>query len=448
MTFKAGSSRFNIALPSYQWKNGEMVVVNGSFAVQNRIHNGIKQSIAYTLQNPVNGRKETVDIPWAVTAGSVAETKALFPSASEFYARNCTKKSETHSMSITSGKEIKTMISPVWTSNGKLSNVYKGRDHSFFLLSDGKTGVWMISHFSPPNETEVMRWASDMTHGLKALEDHGATRLIIDVTNNGGGIICLGCAAAYFIAPWESKTCYRYDIRLTDPLVSLFKRAHEEASRNSSFDASVFNMTMYGRTSEAKAMLSPNELLSPGRTRVRGGVAGRYSNLFTLDHDCIQSLDMVTDATKFPQLKRGWKIKDIGLLSNGICGSTCSNFARTLRDKHHIASFTYAFEGGMVVDYAALTQPFSKEVDGAPTLESLEFPLGRARIPFFEVYPDYDKKGEMPAEWVIADSEYYVDGVSSLDYEGCGMLSQALLLSSRKTKKKTLILLFKSKYFG
>ncbi|KAI9344049.1 hypothetical protein BDR26DRAFT_226529 [Obelidium mucronatum] len=202
--------------------------------------------------------------------------------------------------------------------DGQLSLVHKGKDHAFYVLADGKTGVWMISHFSPANETDTLRWANDMTYGLKALETHGVKRLVIDVTNNGGGIICLGCAAAYFIAPWKSKTCYRYDIRLTDPMIELFDRAHSESKKNATFDASVFNMTMYGRLESFKAMQRPRELLEPGRTKKRGNVKGRYSNLFTLDQDCLETLNQVTNEKLFPQLQRGWETKDISLLSNGI----------------------------------------------------------------------------------------------------------------------------------
>ncbi|KAJ3026051.1 UNVERIFIED_CONTAM: hypothetical protein HDU68_006290 [Siphonaria sp. JEL0065] len=389
--------------------------------------------------------KFILDVPWAVSPGNRMEANRLFPSSEEYYAKNCVVKKDEKPAS----QSIQALIKPTFASpemleyepstvagveDGQLSLVYKGKDHAFFVLADGKTGVWvrvgkMISHFSPPNDTETLRWASDMTHGLKALEDNGAKRLIIDVTNNGGGIICLGCAAAYFIAPWESKTCYRYDVRLSEPMEQLFYKAFEVSQQNSTFDASVFNMTEYGHLKSFKQIKTPHELLNPGRLRKRGGVQGKYTNLFTLDHLCLETLNQATNPKLFPQLKQGWKVKDIALLSNGLCGSTCSNFARTLRDKHGIASYTYggsrkgrfqpsAFEGGMVVEYDSLDLVgISPIIPGAPTMATLQFPV-RGRIPFFEVYPDYDKKGKTPAEWIPQDSEYYVDGVLSLDFEG------------------------------
>ncbi|KAJ3547212.1 hypothetical protein NMY22_g1745 [Coprinellus aureogranulatus] len=58
----------------------------------------------------------------------------------------------------------------------------------FFMLEDGKTGVLALGSFSAKNFTH---FGQALLDGLKGLKEKGAERLIVDVTNNGGGYICI-----------------------------------------------------------------------------------------------------------------------------------------------------------------------------------------------------------------------------------------------------------------
>ena len=58
----------------------------------------------------------------------------------------------------------------------------------FFLLDDGKTGVLALGSFSGDSLPNLMR---NLLNGLQSLKDKGATQLVVDVSNNGGGYICL-----------------------------------------------------------------------------------------------------------------------------------------------------------------------------------------------------------------------------------------------------------------
>ncbi|KAJ3089625.1 hypothetical protein HK100_007700, partial [Physocladia obscura] len=456
---KFKEARFNYALPSYQWLNHKLVTKNGSFAVQDRIHSGIKDSVTYTIdivsKKGVHSATDFI-VPWAafVGGGSLNETKTMFESASIFYEKNCVKKISSLEMKQIEEEEEfleATSVKPVFPAYlpsvvedgahgrqyankwelGKVSEIYSGKHHAFFGLEDGETGVWVISTFSPSNETESFNFAKDMMVGLTTLESLGSKKLIIDVTNNGGGTICLGCVAAYVVAPWESRTCYRYDIRVPKVLETIFTLSADQSQKNTSFDAGIFNISNFGRTTETTAMTSLSELLDPGRTSTRNGVANTYSNLFTLDHSCQETFAVALNASLFPQLQNGWKADNVAVVSNGFCGSTCANFCRTLRDKHGIRSYTYggggaaktpfqpsAFEGGMVLGYQSFDTVVSKNVAGAPATDDLVFPLARARFPFYEVYPDYDRNGTgLPAEWIPQVAEGQLENVNATDPE-------------------------------
>ena len=58
----------------------------------------------------------------------------------------------------------------------------------FFLLDDAKTGVLALGSFSGDSFANLQ---NNLLAGLQNLKDKGATQLIVDVSNNGGGYICL-----------------------------------------------------------------------------------------------------------------------------------------------------------------------------------------------------------------------------------------------------------------
>ncbi|KAG5641475.1 hypothetical protein DXG03_005115 [Asterophora parasitica] len=57
----------------------------------------------------------------------------------------------------------------------------------FYLLKDGKTGVLALGSFSDSNYDAFL---NSLLQGLVSLKSQGATQLVVDVTNNGGGFIC------------------------------------------------------------------------------------------------------------------------------------------------------------------------------------------------------------------------------------------------------------------
>ncbi|TFK66897.1 hypothetical protein BDN72DRAFT_843673 [Pluteus cervinus] len=61
----------------------------------------------------------------------------------------------------------------------------------FYMLEDGKTGVMVLGSFE---DGEYESFLDNMLEGLTNLKQQNATRLIVDMTNNGGGWTC---AAAY-----------------------------------------------------------------------------------------------------------------------------------------------------------------------------------------------------------------------------------------------------------
>ncbi|KAI0792260.1 hypothetical protein C8Q75DRAFT_792008 [Abortiporus biennis] len=87
-----------------------------------------------------------------------------------------------------------TPINPVAGSSGVAQ---------FFMLNDNITGVLALGSFSA-NSFDGLEQA--MLSGLQSLKSAGATQLIVDVTNNGGGFICLAHWLHRIIAGPKSTT--------------------------------------------------------------------------------------------------------------------------------------------------------------------------------------------------------------------------------------------------
>ncbi|KAF5321011.1 hypothetical protein D9619_001895 [Psilocybe cf. subviscida] len=58
----------------------------------------------------------------------------------------------------------------------------------FYMLDDKRTGVLALGSFSAKNFT---LFGASLLKGLQGLKQKGATKLIVDVTNNGGGFVCI-----------------------------------------------------------------------------------------------------------------------------------------------------------------------------------------------------------------------------------------------------------------
>lgn len=58
----------------------------------------------------------------------------------------------------------------------------------FFMLEDGITGVLALGSFSGDTFDNLN---NNLLDGLQNLKAQGATQLVVDISNNGGGYICV-----------------------------------------------------------------------------------------------------------------------------------------------------------------------------------------------------------------------------------------------------------------
>ncbi|KAI9335002.1 hypothetical protein DFJ73DRAFT_852321 [Zopfochytrium polystomum] len=257
--------------------------------------------------------------------------------------------------------------------------ILKDSVNAFYDLGDGVTGVWAFASVAPPSmdDDTLSAWMALVATGLVALESRGLTKLIIDVSNNPGGVVCAGQAFVKFLFP--NMQYVNYDIRrtpLTESLITAAFTGNDSDSFWSLKEAFIPSLTGPGATSPTSPKPSvpiqahantTSDILSddPAYLQVRGGRLGQYTRRFEMD--CVEYF---VNMTKLPQLKKGWEGRNIAVVSNGLCGSTCSNIVRVLRDQFKVQSYVYggrgaafqptSFEGGKLVDFGRVQSEISE----------------------------------------------------------------------------------------
>ncbi|KAJ3104523.1 hypothetical protein HDU97_009136 [Phlyctochytrium planicorne] len=298
-------------------------------------------------------------------------------------------------------------------------------DSAFYLL-DSKTGVWVFQTVSPTDSSSqgIAGWLSTIVSGLQALDNAGVENLIIDVSRNGGGIVCAGHALIQYLFP--KATFVNYDVRLTESLNFLMRNADASVSSGISGD-SIFSAQ---ELSSAAADNSSN-IFDPGNKFVRGGTESTYSNRF-------EFVGCKNFAKRFlgkvPPLKKGWYPSDVVILSDGMCGSTCAESFRTLRDQFKVRSAVFggrtatpfqptSFEGGVVVSFSDILTDSTNIVTHTETLRPVagipqRFPLpAEGTVPIWESYSPNAPENvrNFPAEFVPQPAEVFVAPLDPLD---------------------------------
>ncbi|KAF8061523.1 hypothetical protein FPV67DRAFT_1509294 [Lyophyllum atratum] len=174
----------------------------------------------------------------------------------------------------------------------------------FYLLDDDITGVLALGSFSAKNFTA---FGLSLLNGLQELKARGATRLIVDVTNNGGGYIC--------IAHW----LHRIIIGPTDT-------TEPQAGLDTTLRASPLAQLITKKISEGG---DPEQLLYYNPTQWTNASHVPFANSSDWFYPIPKTINGHEDA--FTQREALFDPSHIVIVSNGRCASlSCSLFAITM----------------------------------------------------------------------------------------------------------------------
>ncbi|KIM23356.1 hypothetical protein M408DRAFT_332377 [Serendipita vermifera MAFF 305830] len=219
----------------------------------------------------------------------------------------------------------------------------------FYL--QGKVGVLALGSFSTGAGYEA--WFNILNDGLNTLKTQGATHLIVDVTNNGGGYICVANYLHRFLAGPKSTT--------------VPQAGFDTEARYNTLASNITQVIASGGVPEREVLLYdpvnwsyanssgkfPENLnwLEPPVKKVINGQQDAFSQ--RLGDECQPFPVSVPDAPFFPP-------ENIGIVNNGRCASSCSIFTITMAKLEGVKT---AVVGGITL----IPQQYSGTVGGQST---------------------------------------------------------------------------------
>ncbi|KAF7343425.1 TSPc domain-containing protein [Mycena venus] len=187
-----------------------------------------------------------------------------------------------------------------------------------YILPGNKTGVMFIGSF----EGDFDGFQNDTQSAIAAFKAAGVTQLLIDLSNNGGGFVCLG----QFLHQYLAGT------RIGYPGFQSTVRGNELARKIVASDIALGltdAVTFY--TADNYAFLNGTQMpadynyITPDVPIVINGRADATSQRF---HDTC-GLSFTVDMPENPP----FDLKNVAIVSNGNCASTCAMFSTLMNER-------------------------------------------------------------------------------------------------------------------
>ncbi|KAG0310680.1 hypothetical protein BGZ99_000213 [Dissophora globulifera] len=300
--------------------------------------------------------KTTLELAWS----AMDATMSPFTDAASYHKQFCSSGStqivKKFILDSAKADDFDAVTIPNLSRNRKKSvELFRGPYASFHLLSDGVTGVFRLGTESPDKSQPVQErgngvkagkdggsdypsFYENIDEGFAALENAGAEKLIIDLQNNAGGIICWGRYVLQTLFPATVASPYIYSL-LASPLAQALAKATFQYDEDveSPYEGLVDPQTGEEVTSES--WIVPGQKL-PGRE-------GLFSSQVT-DRHCPAVEDIKQSADEAP-----FRAKDIVLLTNGYCGSTCAVLALQLHERYGVRTVAIGGEHGQSMMFSS-----------------------------------------------------------------------------------------------
>ncbi|KAF9560741.1 hypothetical protein CPC08DRAFT_636240 [Agrocybe pediades] len=188
----------------------------------------------------------------------------------------------------------------------------------FYMAKDGKTGILALGSFS---DGSYDRFLNALLEGLLSLKAKGATQLIVDVSNNGGGYICAAHYLHRIIAGPKASTVPQAGLDSTarnGPLAQLIVK--KIVNENADPEIQLLYNPLQWRDVKHVSFPKNADWLQPPVPVTINGRKDAFSQ--RLGQEC-QPEGFPTE----PPKEALFDPKKVAIVSNGRCASSCSLFS-------------------------------------------------------------------------------------------------------------------------
>ncbi|KAJ7577017.1 hypothetical protein C8J56DRAFT_1061728 [Mycena floridula] len=211
---------------------------------------------------------------------------------------------------------------------------------TFYMQPDGKTGVLALGSFSGA-DFEVME--SGLLQGLLTLKSMGATQLIVDVSNNGGGFICIAhWLHRIIIGPKDTTTPQAglFTTTRDGPLAQLI--VQQIVQNNADPDAQLLYNPLQWRSFNGTPFGATEDWLQPPVAKVINGRKDAFSQ--ELGQEC-QPFDMAPPEVPL------FNASSVVIVNNGRCASSCSLFTITMSKEEGVKTVVIGGKSDVKQEY-------------------------------------------------------------------------------------------------
>ncbi|KAI0752695.1 hypothetical protein C8Q80DRAFT_469989 [Daedaleopsis nitida] len=312
---------------------------------------------------PVNSTKaETVKIPFLANY-----LGAAFTDKQSFWDANCAVKDSTNGVDFKNGAQLEKLNT---TKKKKLAKAdiidgnprqqavglpdpfkpslpaLNGSDDVLksYILPDGKTGVIFVGSFEP---NDFSQFQIDVAATMAEFQKAGLTQLILDLTNNGGGFVCLGHFLHVFLSGSKSLTGF------TNPGFQSTNRANPLAQKIVASDIALgltADLSFY--TPDNYAFLNDTPIpatfnyMTPSTSRIINGQ--KFTEAQRFGDTCPTSFTVdIPEEPFFPPQK-------IAIVGNGNCASTCAMFSTLMKERHNTKVAMFGGKPGLQMQYKGM----------------------------------------------------------------------------------------------
>ncbi|KIY53947.1 hypothetical protein FISHEDRAFT_32250 [Fistulina hepatica ATCC 64428] len=347
--YQSFSTRQNSFFSSYTRGSTGWTYNMGNFA---QLAHPLVDSVTLTLQLVNETGRVDVRLPYRSRFGSASKN---FTDAESYRSNNCVATNITNGIDLYAGKRVPSLdffAAGTYFQQQPAISILEARRHpmnvildgtalsdidlpetlqpglaplnesysvaEFFMLNDSITGVLALGSFSAKN---FSMFQESLLNGLQALKLQGATQLIVDVTNNGGGYICIAhWLHRIIIGPkrsTEPQAGLDTEIR-AGPLAQLIAK---RVATGGDPDNLLYYNALQWRNASHQEFPPHADLLDPPVHLTINGRPDAFSP--RLGQEC-QPFDIA------PPDEALFEASRVAIVSNGRCASSCSLFSITM----------------------------------------------------------------------------------------------------------------------
>ncbi|KAH8986936.1 hypothetical protein EDB86DRAFT_2206928 [Lactarius hatsudake] len=187
-----------------------------------------------------------------------------------------------------------------------------------FILPGNKTGVMFVGSF----EGVITQFPLDVDAAVKEFKASGVTNLLIDVTNNGGGFVCLGLFLHLFLSGTQIGLPGFQSTSRVNPLAQKIVKAGIDQGHNGTISFYAPDNWLFLNGTQMPLDFDYND---PSVPVVVNGRNQPTSQRF--EDGC--PAPNVTIPTTPP-----FDLNKVAIIGNGNCASTCSLFTTLMFERH------------------------------------------------------------------------------------------------------------------